>query len=129
MPDDRLDGMLRAFFRAEMPYPWPELKAPELPPQAVVVRPWWKRTGRFALAAAVVLLMIGYLALANNFPRPNGDGSGGLERVNGPIGDRQTHQPKQAGKNVIRMPVLIEEIKGRVGWQFKVYTEQAKEKR
>ena len=30
-PDDEIDGLLRAFFRAELPHPWPAMKAPAPP--------------------------------------------------------------------------------------------------
>jgi hypothetical protein len=71
-PED-LDGLLRRFFRAEMPHPWPA--APTLPrPQAALPprkrqtrRPWLPFSMRFAVAASVALLVIGYLALAGQF--------------------------------------------------------------
>jgi hypothetical protein len=138
MPDDRVDEMLRTFFRAEMPDPWPVLEAPELPPQTLVLRPWWKRTGRFALAASVLLMLLGYLALASGFPRSSGTGSGGLERQNGEIGNLRTLDPKRpVGKNLIHMqtpdgkPVLIEESKGSDGRLFfkARYTREPQEKR
>jgi hypothetical protein len=127
---DGLDGALRSFFRAEMPDPWPVMSAPELPPQAAVVRPWWKRGGRFALAASIALMLVGYLALARGFPRSEGVRPDVLDRVIPPIGDKPSLHPRRpVGTNLIRMPVLIEESKGRDGWSFKIYTETPKEKR
>jgi hypothetical protein len=84
-PDDELDGLLRAFFRAERPDPWPAMKAP--PPTLPFVtpsvngrgtakqsllpcpspagkatrRPLWR--SRLALAASVALLLGGTLFL------------------------------------------------------------------
>jgi len=127
LSDDRLEDTLRAFFRSEMPDPWPVLKAPELPryPQPVV-RPWWKRTGRLALAASVGLLLIGYLALARGFPRSHETRSH-IDGAN--IGAVPSVHPRKGvgppPKNLIRMqtpdgrPVVIEEMKGRDGWFLK----------
>lgn len=57
------EDLLRAFFRAEMPEPWPQMQAPE-PRVLPFVRP--TRVGRFAsvksrmaLAASVVILLVG----------------------------------------------------------------------
>jgi hypothetical protein len=59
---DELDALLHAFFRAEMPNPWPQLKAPvpasldettKAPPSS-----WSRSRSRFALAASVALLML-----------------------------------------------------------------------
>src|SRR4051812_23397181 len=71
-PDD-LDGLLRRFFRSEMPHPWPA--APTLPKSRAVVpfprrhtrRPWLAFSMRFAVAASVALLVTGYLSLAGRF--------------------------------------------------------------
>ena len=128
LSDDRVDKMLRTFFREEMPDPWPVLKAPEMPaPAPAVLRPWWKRTGRLALAASVGLMLVGYLTLASRFPRSGVDS--GLKRaVSENIGElRPLHQTPR--KNLIHMPVLIEESKGKDGWSFKVYTGDVEEKR
>lgn len=61
---DELDTLLHAFFRAEMPSPWPQLKAPITSPAsleetATASPSWWSRSrSRFALAASVALLML-----------------------------------------------------------------------
>ena len=67
---DDLDEALFAFFRAEMPRPWPPLKLPErsparpaLPAPAVKPRSWF-RSPRFALAASVALLIGGYAVMS-----------------------------------------------------------------
>ena len=79
---DELDGMLRSFFRAEVPDPWPTMKAPP----AVVKfekprRSTWLRIGpRLAIAASVGLLLVGYLALGSIFPKHQQDGMNMGER-------------------------------------------------
>jgi hypothetical protein len=67
-PEDDLDGLLRAFFKAEMPDPWPSLEAPAprngvLPlrrPKAPRFTLW---RSRLALAASILLLIAGALFL------------------------------------------------------------------
>lgn len=55
---DDLDGLLRAFFRAELPQPWPPFR----PPTAQTTRSARFRSA-LALAAALALLVIGLGAL------------------------------------------------------------------
>jgi hypothetical protein len=62
-PPDDLDRLLSAFFRAEVPDPWPA--APAVPSAAPSRRP--RRGSRLALAAAVALLLGGQLYLAGRF--------------------------------------------------------------
>src|SRR3954471_1739881 len=61
---DDLDGLLRAFYRAQLPSPWPALKAPP-PPAARRPAPgprgWPLLRSRLALAASVALLVLGSL--------------------------------------------------------------------
>jgi hypothetical protein len=60
--DDELDGLLRSFFRAEAPNPWPALQPPAaaLPiARAVPRRPLPLSRSRVALAASVALLFGG----------------------------------------------------------------------
>jgi hypothetical protein len=73
---DDLDQMLRAFFQAEMPNPWPS--APEAAPQPVLL-PAAKSgasglspltRSRLALAASVALLVAGPLFLAGRQDKP-----------------------------------------------------------
>src|SRR5438270_7739590 len=67
---DDLDGLLRAFYRAQLPSPWPALKAPP-PPAARRPAPgprgWplWRR--RLALAASAALLVVAALLLSGQF--------------------------------------------------------------
>lgn len=67
-PSDDLETLLRRFFRAETPNPWPALKVPARPrPPFPRRRPWWG--SRFALAATVTLCLAGSAMLATLFPR------------------------------------------------------------
>jgi hypothetical protein len=75
---DNLDDLLRAFFQAEMPSPWPTLEAPEHQP---VLLPATRRTwgmaplkrSRLALAASVALLVGGSLFMAGNYQDKSGE--------------------------------------------------------
>jgi hypothetical protein len=95
-PDDDLDGLLRAFFQAEMPHPWPALKAPPsshtappAPPRRSLFR------SRLALAASVALLVTGALALPGRFTGP----TGGLGKL--PPGEARRHPlPPPSGPEV-----------------------------
>jgi hypothetical protein len=76
-PLDELDGLLRRFYRTQMPDPWPAAprvaSAEETPPspRRVAVGRFFRPTLRVALAAAVAFLVIGYLALQGWFPDPS----------------------------------------------------------
>jgi hypothetical protein len=68
-PEDDLDGLLRAYFQAEMPDPWPSFEAPA-PRNGVLPlrRPQQPRRfnlwrSRLALAASILLLIAGALFL------------------------------------------------------------------
>src|SRR5260370_23978794 len=79
--------MLRSFFRAEVPDPWPTLKVPEAMMKPAKRRSVWLRIGpRLALAASVAFLLFGYLTLASIFPKqlPNGVNNGGPQIGNVP---------------------------------------------
>ena len=66
--EDELDGLLRAFYTAELPNPWPSFEAPDernviLPPRPFGKRfPLWRT--RLAWAACVAFLVAGPLALS-----------------------------------------------------------------
>ena len=70
---DEVDSVLSRFFRAELPHPWPECvasaQAREAPMPCRASSPW-RETGRFALAASIVLFVLGYVTLAGFFPKP-----------------------------------------------------------
>lgn len=66
---DDEESVLRAFFRAEMPQPWPSFSPPSADARSPLViastrRPWSARS-HLALAASVGLLLVGSLALSN----------------------------------------------------------------
>ena len=68
-PPEDLDSLLRAFLRAQMPDPWPDLPAPAPGPAKRSVPAWWPRLrSRFSLAATVALCLVGSLALGLMFP-------------------------------------------------------------
>src|SRR5438046_2941308 len=66
---DDLDGLLSAFFRSEIPSPWPGSPLPEETP--VILRPAPARKSffrsRLALAASVALLISGSWLLSDSF--------------------------------------------------------------
>jgi len=67
---DELDGLLRAYFRAEMPDPWPSAPGVARPLRAQAS--WWGRYhGRLALAAAVSFFLVGSFLLTQSYPEVN----------------------------------------------------------
>jgi hypothetical protein len=68
-PED-VDGLLRAFFRSEMPEPWPAMPVPEETP-AVLPLPMPARKSlfrsRLALVASVAFLLVGPWLLSGSF--------------------------------------------------------------
>jgi hypothetical protein len=72
---DDLGDVLRAFFRSEMPQPWPKLKLPTqerviapFPPPTASKKSWprrWLFNSRTALAAALGVLIVGQLLLSD----------------------------------------------------------------
>jgi hypothetical protein len=70
---DEVDALLRRFFRAQMPSPWPTFQPPAEPRVlSPVVRPdrWGQVRSRFALAAAIALLVLGSFVLSGLSPSP-----------------------------------------------------------
>jgi hypothetical protein len=67
------DGLLRAFFRAELPDPWPEFRRPDrsarpaAPARPPAGRSWTAMRSRLALAATVAVLLLGTLLLSGKF--------------------------------------------------------------
>ncbi|MCI0377326.1 MAG: hypothetical protein L0215_06960 [Gemmataceae bacterium] len=92
-PQEHVDRQLKSFFELEMPNPWPDAPAtaPALP--LVAARPWYRRYGRVAAAASIVLMLLGYWFLAGLFPR--GDSGSSID-PNGHIGsdpNRKNQRP------------------------------------
>lgn len=71
-----VDRTLRSYFQAALPDPWPT------PPQiqdhparsGLPASPFWKRNRSWAVAASLLLLVLGYLSVARFFPREDGLG-------------------------------------------------------
>lgn len=120
-PDDDLDGLLRAFFQAEMPHPWPALKAPL--PSRQTAPPAPPRRGlfrsRLALAASVTLLVTGALALPGRFAgapgeRPNlGSGAAMHDKLPPPKGKVRVSEPlleqSNDGTTTIRVDAFLDQ--------------------
>jgi len=69
---DDLDGLLSAYFRAEMPDPWPAVVVPEEAPELLPLPMPARRSlfrSRLALAASVALLLVGPWMLSDSFTK------------------------------------------------------------
>jgi len=65
---DDLDGLLRAYYQAKMPHPWPVCPQPPLRNVLPAVRSRWTLArSRLALAASIGLLLASLWALAGRF--------------------------------------------------------------
>jgi hypothetical protein len=67
---DEIDVLLRQYFQAEMPDPWPKLTPPEKRSPALAPprwRGWALFRSRMALAASVALLVGGNMLLSHSF--------------------------------------------------------------
>jgi len=90
LPPEEVDTLLRSFFRAEMPDPWPVLQAPAEEPFRQERQPasrWTALRSRVALAASVALLLLGswcFSAKAPDYSLPPQDISGGSGSANAP---------------------------------------------
>jgi hypothetical protein len=111
-PQNDIDRVLRGFFRAEMPDPWPSARALQLAPARpglTAKRAWFRNYGRLALAASIFLMLLGYLALAGNFPQDGGTGS--TIDQNNTIAERPgwtTHRvPTRSGREAVRQEKTI----------------------
>jgi hypothetical protein len=71
---EHLDNLLTRFFRAELPAPWPQLVLPA-EPQTNAKRPLSGRQplprSRFALAASLLLLLLGQVCLSSLYSDNN----------------------------------------------------------
>jgi hypothetical protein len=82
--EDELDGLLRAFYQAELPHPWPSPEVPALRNDVLPLRSPLRRfpmlRSRLALAASVALLVAGPLALSAYFTggKSAGPDTGGM---------------------------------------------------
>ncbi len=78
-PADDLEGLLRAFYRSQMPQPWPSPQLPRFRPAptprpAPSGRPLSR--SRLVLAASVALLLLGSLCLPGRFTQDAKPGAG-----------------------------------------------------
>lgn len=114
-PGEDPDGLLRAFFRSEVPDPWPAFRRPDdHSPSAFAGRPASGRAsrprlgaavrGRLALAAAAVVLLLGTLLLAGRFPADPAETPYGGP----PAADKRVH-------DVIMKESLLQEVEQRTG--------------
>jgi hypothetical protein len=84
-----VDGVLRAYFQAEMPDPWPAPNVlADVGPPAVRRAPTLLRS-RWALAATVLGLLLGHAFLSGRFPesvptQPDRDSTSIIGRKSGP---------------------------------------------
>jgi len=76
-----VDRLLREFYQAEMPYPWPQVRVPATVPFRRPAARYSRSFRRLAIAAAVVLALVAYWSVAGFFPRegPSGTGPNGPE--------------------------------------------------
>jgi len=69
-----LDGLLHAYFKAEMPEPWPKFKHPSRPAVIPLKRPVaWRKyvSSRMALAACIAILILAQAFLGGKLPMPS----------------------------------------------------------
>jgi hypothetical protein len=64
-PANDVDGVLRAFFKGQVPAPWPALKAPDV--VVTTAKGWPMMRSRLALAASVALLALGLSLVSGAF--------------------------------------------------------------
>lgn len=94
---DNLDSLLRGFFQAEMPHPWPTMKAPvekRAPRAKAEPKHWTPVRSRLALAASVGLLMVGSWYLSAKLPEYAGVNG---ETINGGSGNADRRIPNVEG--------------------------------
>src|SRR5207249_685534 len=65
-----IDDVLRDYFQAEMPHPWPAFRQPLTLRRSAPASFWSRSSGRFALAASIILLVASYIGLGGFFTRP-----------------------------------------------------------
>ena len=107
-PAGDMDDLLRRFLHAEMPRPWPASPVPAGPRCQRPTGFWSRGFARTALAAAIALLLTGYVGLARWFPH---DTTGGGLPASGPeIGDFRHLRPRAPGAGVPVGPGNVERI-------------------
>jgi len=84
-----VDRLLHEFYEAEMPDPWPKLALPAAVPFRRPAARYSRTFRRLAIAASLVLALLGYWALAGLFPR---DGAAGTAPNGLEIGHKPGHK-------------------------------------
>jgi hypothetical protein len=125
--EDDVDGLLRAFYKAEMPNPWPPLEAPAARNVVLPFRPAAKRfpmlRTRLALAACVAFLVAGPLALSAYFTGSNTDTA--ATTVPTPIDEGRANNPPKPGDiNTPDFHLLQKD--GRTWTELKVFPDPGK---
>ena len=87
-----LDAMLRDFFRAEMPDPWPTLRLPASSSLASRRSGSVQFRSRSALAATVALLAAGSFFLARGLPTPSATSGATTWQAGDPQADRNVNE-------------------------------------
>ena len=98
-PPEDLDGLLSAFFRGEVPSPWPALKAPVSPaasPTAGILP-----ASRLALAASVAALLLGGWFVGTRLPSPPGP-AGSLETGSATVPKEMRRSPQPSTPPTVR---------------------------
>jgi hypothetical protein len=120
---DGLDRLLRAFFRAELPDPWPAFEAPaDEPPALLPLRPAGRASlfrSRLALAASVALLLAGPWMLAGRFGHERHaapgvgpfDGNARREKLPDPRPHMFIEQPRE-GSSELRFDFYPDSVPG-----------------
>jgi len=122
-----VDRLLRGFFRAEMPDPWPSFEAPSPPRNILPFRPALTHRptalrSRLALAASVAVLVGGAWLLGSRLTDPKSKPSGP-----GYIGgDAKSLKPgDDLPKNYTVPPVPVIEVKPDGARELKFFIEEA----
>jgi len=98
---DELDGLLRAYFRAEMPDPWPS--APGAAPRLRGQAPCWRRYhGRLALAAAVSFFLVGSFLLTQSYPEVKDSGTPRSSDNSGSVIGNKQERPRIIDREKLR---------------------------
>jgi hypothetical protein len=98
--EDDLDALLRSFFKAELPDPWPSLEAPVPRPSSCLAQPPQRPSlghSRLALAASIALLVLGSLFLLGKTQPPGTTPAGNVPAIGerDPLDHFPTHGPKR----------------------------------
>jgi len=130
---DDLDALLGAFYKAQMPTPWPAFPPPARPrtlplrPQAR--RPWPVVASRLALAASVALLLLGFWLLpagrreeGAKFPTIGGT-EAGKGRLLAPGGTPWGKQPGKRASDKAKSSIQLEQG-GNGGTNIKITVEE-----